>query len=70
MTAAVARRGFYVRLDRQVLCECGCVATHQVRITQLRMIWGGSSFKEMVQVMPLCDECYQLFLSEDHERHS
>ena len=67
MTTLAARRGYYLRMDRQVLCECGLPATHQVRVTQLRMLWAGACWKEMVQAMPLCDDCYALFLEEEKD---
>ena len=62
MNAAVARRGFYVRMDSQVRCECGLPALYQVRVRQLK-VGKGDRMLEFVQVMPLCEDCYQEFVA-------
>ncbi len=53
------RKGLYVTL-KDIKCDCGQPATHQVQVAQLR-----ANGNELANVLPLCDECYALMLDEE-----
>jgi hypothetical protein len=53
------RKGFYISL-KDIRCDCGQPATHQVQVSQLR-----ANGNELANVLPLCDDCYQLMLEEE-----
>ena len=52
-------KGFYRSL-RDIRCDCGQPATRQVQV----QLYNANS-RAIKQVMPLCDECYQLMCAED-----
>ena len=52
-------KGFYLLL-RDIKCDCGNPATRQVQV----QLYNANS-RAIKQVMPLCDECYQLMCAED-----
>lgn len=52
-------KGFYRSL-RDIKCDCGAPATRQVQVQLIN-----ANNKAIKQVMPLCDECYQLMCDED-----
>jgi len=53
------RKGFYRSL-RDVRCDCGQPATRQVQV----LLYNANN-RAIKQVMPLCDDCYQLMCRED-----
>jgi hypothetical protein len=52
-------KGFYRSL-KDVKCDCGQPATKQVQVQLIN-----ANDREIKQVMPLCDGCYELMCQED-----
>ena len=52
-------KGFYRSL-KDVKCDCGNPATIQVQVQLIN-----ANDRAIKQVMPLCDDCYQLMSQED-----
>ncbi len=52
-------KGFYRSL-KDVKCDCGKPATKQVQV----QLYNANN-RAIKQVMPLCDDCYQLMCDED-----
>lgn len=55
----IQRKGFYLSL-KDIKCDCGAPATRQVQVAQLR-----ANGNVLSNVLPLCDDCYQLMLDEE-----
>jgi hypothetical protein len=53
------RKGFYLTL-RDITCDCGRPATRQVQVAQFN-----ANGNDLVNVLPLCDDCYALMIQED-----
>jgi hypothetical protein len=60
MTAQTIRRG-YKRMDPQVRCECGALATRQVWFWQLTP----NHDRQVSSSLPLCQTCYESLLEFD-----
>ena len=53
------QKGFYRSL-KDIRCDCGAPATRQVQV----QLYNANN-KPIKQVMPLCEECYELMCQED-----